>query len=120
MIYEYPEAHICFSKDDLGLAFLFRWYYNAYTRLQKSLIHLVLLVIPKLLSLVIASDIERPKETSPLDEAEVLAGRFKSVSAKYYVLHDPEKLSDKYVSAWSNFGIDVSHTSMSNEKMLNN
>ena len=40
-------------------------------------------------------------------EAEVLAGRFKSVSARYYVLHDHEKLTDKYVTAWNNFGIDV-------------
>ena len=30
---------------------------------------------------------------------------------RYYVLHDPEKLTDKYVTAWSNFGIEVSHTS---------
>ena len=39
-----------------------------------------------------------------LDEAEVLAGRFSSVSARHYVLNDPEKLSGKYVSAWQNFG----------------
>jgi hypothetical protein len=53
----------------------------------------------------------RFKDTVSLDEAEVLAGRFKSVSARYYVLHDPEKLTDKYAAAWSNFGIDVSHIS---------
>jgi hypothetical protein len=52
----------------------------------------------------------RFRDTVSLDEAEVLAGRFKSVSARYYVLHDPEKLTDKYVTAWSNFGIDVSRT----------
>src|SRR5215208_3333905 len=40
-----------------------------------------------------------------LDEAEVLAGRFSSVSARHYVLNDPEKLSGKYVSAWQNFGV---------------
>ena len=44
----------------------------------------------------------RFRDTVSLDEAEVLAGRFKSVSARYYVLHDPEKLTDKYVTAWSN------------------
>ena len=32
----------------------------------------------------------RFKDALSVDEAEVLAGRFKSVSAKYYVLHDPE------------------------------
>ena len=56
-------------------------------------------------------NVMRFRDTVSLDEAEVLAGRFKSVSARYYVLHDPEKLTDKYVTAWSNFGIDVSHTS---------
>jgi intergrase/recombinase len=55
-------------------------------------------------------NVMRFRDTVSLDEAEVLAGRFKSVSARYYVLHDPEKLTDKYVTAWSNFGIDVSHT----------
>jgi intergrase/recombinase len=39
-------------------------------------------------------------DTVSLDESEVLAGRF-----KYYVLHDPEKLTDKYAAAWKNFGI---------------
>ena len=50
-------------------------------------------------------------DTVSLDEAEVLAGRFKSVSARYYVLHDPEKLTDKYITAWMNFGIDVANIS---------
>ena len=43
-----------------------------------------------------------------LDEAEVLAGRFTSVSARHYVLNDPEKLSAKYIAAWANFGLDLS------------
>ena len=51
----------------------------------------------------------RFKDIVSVDEAEVLAGRFKSVSARYYVLHDPEKLTDKYVTAWMNFGIGVSN-----------
>ena len=34
--------------------------------------------------------------------------RFRSVSARQYVLHDPEKLTDKYITAWTNFGISVS------------
>lgn len=40
---------------------------------------------------------------------EVLAGRYKSVSGRYYVMHDPQKLTDKYITAWSNFGIDIPH-----------
>jgi intergrase/recombinase len=54
-------------------------------------------------------NVMRFRDTVSLDEAEVLAGRFKSVSTRYYVLHDPEKLTDKYAAAWSNFGINVSH-----------
>ena len=50
-------------------------------------------------------NVMRFRDTVSLDEAEVLAGRFKSVSARYYVLHDPEKLTDKYAAAWRNFGI---------------
>jgi intergrase/recombinase len=54
-------------------------------------------------------NVMRFRDTVSIDEAEVLAGRFKSVSARYYVLHDPDKLTDKYITAWMNFGIDVSH-----------
>ena len=50
----------------------------------------------------------RFRDSVSLDEAEVLAGRFKSVSARYYVLYDPEKLTYKYITAWMNFGISVS------------
>ena len=47
----------------------------------------------------------RFNNTFELDEAEVFAGRFKSVSARY-VVNDPEKISGKYISAWQNFGIN--------------
>src|SRR2546423_10832753 len=53
-------------------------------------------------------NVMRFRDIVSLDEAEVLAGRFKSVSARYYVLHDPEKLTDKYTIAWKNFGVGVS------------
>jgi hypothetical protein len=53
----------------------------------------------------------RFRETMGVDEAEVLAGRYKSVSGRYYVLHDPEKLTDKYITAWKNFGIDINKIS---------
>jgi hypothetical protein len=52
-------------------------------------------------------NVMRFRDTLSVDEAEVLAGRFKSVSARYYVLHDPEKLADKYNIAWANFGVNV-------------
>jgi hypothetical protein len=47
------------------------------------------------------------KDMLNIDEAEVLAGRFKSVSAKYYILHDPEKLAEKYFESWKRFGINL-------------
>jgi hypothetical protein len=51
----------------------------------------------------------RFKETLNVDEAEVLAGRFSSVSSgRHYVLHDPEKLAEKYMTAWNNFEINIS------------
>jgi hypothetical protein len=52
-------------------------------------------------------NVMRFRDTLSVDEAEVLAGRFKSVSARYYVLHDPEKLTDKYNAAWANFGVNI-------------
>ena len=54
-------------------------------------------------------NVMRFRDTLALDEAEVLAGRYRSVSGRYYVLHDPQKLTDKYILAWSNFGIDIPH-----------
>jgi intergrase/recombinase len=53
-------------------------------------------------------NVMRFRETLSVDEAEVLAGRFNSVSGRHYVLHDPEKLAEKYKIAWNNFGINVS------------
>ena len=52
-------------------------------------------------------NVMRFRDTLAVDEAEVLAGRFKSVSGRYYVLHDPEKLTDKYLVAWRNFGVSL-------------
>ena len=55
-------------------------------------------------------NVMRFRDALAVDEAEVLAGRFKSISARHYVLHDTEKISDKYIQAWNNFGIDVRKT----------
>jgi len=50
-------------------------------------------------------NVMRFRDTLSVDEAEVLAGRFKSVSARHYILNHPEKLSGEYISAWQNCGI---------------
>ncbi len=63
--------------------------------------------IPYIAMRKIHFNVMRFKETLNLDEAEVLAGRFKSVSARFYILHDPEKLAEKYNVAWQNFGINL-------------
>lgn len=52
-------------------------------------------------------NVMRFRDTLAADEAEVLAGRFRSVSGRYYVLHDPEKLTDKYLTAWRNFDVSL-------------
>jgi intergrase/recombinase len=52
-------------------------------------------------------NVMRFRDILSVDEAEVLSGRFKSVSGRYYVLHDPEKLTDKYNVAWANFGVNI-------------
>ena len=54
-------------------------------------------------------NVMRFRDTLNVDEAEVLAGRFNSVSGRHYVLHDPEKLAEKYKIAWNNFGININH-----------
>jgi hypothetical protein len=53
-------------------------------------------------------NVMRFRNALELDEAEVLAGRFRSVSARHYILNDPEKLSSKYIKAWTNFGVNLS------------
>jgi deferrochelatase/peroxidase EfeB len=52
-------------------------------------------------------NVMRFRDTLNVYEAEVLAGRFNSVSGRHYVLHDPEKLAEKYTTAWQNFGINI-------------
>ena len=52
-------------------------------------------------------NVMRFRDTLSVDEAEVLAGRFSSVSGRHYVLHDPEKLAEKYKTVWNNFGINI-------------
>lgn len=42
-----------------------------------------------------------------MDEADILAGRAKSVSAKHYALHETDRLSNLYKEGWAKFGIVV-------------
>jgi intergrase/recombinase len=65
--------------------------------------------IPYIAMRKIHYNVMRFRDTVSVDEAEVLAGRFKSVSARYYVMHDPQKLTEKYITAWMNFAINLSN-----------
>ena len=44
-------------------------------------------------------NVMRFRDALSVGEAEVLAGRFAVVSGRYYVLHYPENLNWKYVTA---------------------
>jgi hypothetical protein len=37
----------------------------------------------------------------------VLAGRAKSISAQFYVAHEPDKMAERYKEAWLTFGINT-------------
>jgi hypothetical protein len=42
------------------------------------------------------------------DEADVLAGRAKTVSAQHYALYQLDKMAQSYKQAWEKFGITFS------------
>ena len=52
-------------------------------------------------------NVMRHEDTMTSDEADALAGRAKTTSAQHYVLHDLKSFTDKYIKAWSDFGIDI-------------
>jgi intergrase/recombinase len=43
-----------------------------------------------------------------MNEADILAGRAKSVSARHYVLYELDKMLESYCKAWEKFGVVVS------------
>jgi intergrase/recombinase len=45
------------------------------------------------------------RNTMDPNEAEILAGRTKSVSAQHYALYQLDKMSEAYKSAWEKFGV---------------
>ena len=55
----------------------------------------------------IHSNVMRIKEALSVDEVELLAGRFSSVNGRHYVLRDPDKLAEKFTTAWKNFEINI-------------
>ena len=43
-----------------------------------------------------------------MNEADILAGRAKSVSAKHYAMYELDKLTEDYAQAWNKFGVNIS------------
>jgi len=43
-----------------------------------------------------------------MNEADILAGRAKSVSARHYALYELDRLTDAYHYAWKKLGIIIS------------
>ncbi len=42
-----------------------------------------------------------------MNEADILAGRAKSVSAKHYAIYELDRISDAYVQAWAKFNVST-------------
>jgi len=43
-----------------------------------------------------------------MNEADILAGRAKSVSARHYAMYELDKLTEDYAQAWNKFGVNIS------------
>ena len=43
-----------------------------------------------------------------MNEADILAGCAKSVSAKHYAMYELDKLTEAYAQAWKKFGVNIS------------
>jgi hypothetical protein len=42
-----------------------------------------------------------------MNEADILVGRAKSVSARHYALYELNRMADGYVQAWTKFGVEL-------------
>jgi len=42
-----------------------------------------------------------------LNEADILAGRAKSVSARHYALYELDRMANDYIQAWKKFEINL-------------
>ena len=42
-----------------------------------------------------------------MNEADILAGRTKSVSARHYAIYELDRMTDDYVEAWSKFNVST-------------
>ena len=52
-----------------------------------------------------------------MNEAEILAGRAKSVSAKHYAMYELDKLTEAYAQARKKFGINISENIRRSDKL---
>ena len=47
-----------------------------------------------------------------VNEADILAGRAKSVSAKHYAMYELDKMTEGYKEAWQRFGVNTDEASI--------
>ena len=47
------------------------------------------------------------RRSMDMNEADILAGRAKSVSAKHYAMYELDKLTEAYSQAWEKFGVTI-------------
>jgi intergrase/recombinase len=47
------------------------------------------------------------RRSMDMNEADILAGRAKSVSAKHYAIYELDKLTEAYAQAWEKFGVNI-------------
>jgi hypothetical protein len=48
------------------------------------------------------------RRSMDMNEADILDGRAKSVSAKHYAIYQLDKLTEAYAQAWNKFGVNIS------------
>ena len=47
-----------------------------------------------------------------INEADILAGRAKSVSAKHYAMYELDKMAEEDKGAWQRFGVNTDEVAM--------
>lgn len=57
------------------------------------------------------------RRSMDMNEADILAGRAKSVSAKHYAMYELDKLTEAYAQARKKFGINISENIRRSDKL---
>ena len=55
-------------------------------------------------------NVMRAKDIMTFEQADVLAGRAKIISAQHYTAYELDNMAEKYKQAWDKFGVDLNNT----------